>query len=112
MELSGRTAVVTGGARGVGRGIAVALAQRGANVVVGDLVGDAALAGEAEQTRAEVEAAGASAVVVSCDVRDEDQVETLVAAGVEQFGRVDIGCANAGVIRTSTLDDESTDAWG
>lgn len=111
MELGGTTAVVTGAARGIGRGIAVALASRGANVVVADLLGDPAVAGEAERTKAAVEEAGGAALAVACDVRDEEQVEALVAAALERFGRVDVGVANAGVIRPAALSEPSSDAW-
>jgi meso-butanediol dehydrogenase/(S,S)-butanediol dehydrogenase/diacetyl reductase len=111
MELSGKTAIVTGGARGVGRGIAVALARKGANIVVADLLADPGLAAEAELTRAAVEAEGAEALTITCDVRDEEQAEALVASALDRFGRVDVGCANAGVIRASGLAEPSTEAW-
>ena len=111
MELSGTTAVVTGGARGIGRGIAVALAREGANIVIADLLHDVALAKEAETTRAAVEAEGVKALAVACDVRDEEQVERLLQTTLEHFGRVDVGCANAGVIRVAALAEKPTDAW-
>jgi meso-butanediol dehydrogenase / (S,S)-butanediol dehydrogenase / diacetyl reductase len=111
VELSGKAAVVTGAARGIGRGIAVALARSGADVVVADLVGDPGLAAEAEQTKAAVEATGRAAHVVECDVRDRAQVDALVDATVDRFGRVDVGVANAGVVRPAPLTDPSTDAW-
>lgn len=111
MHLAGRVAIVTGGARGIGRGIVLALARRGAHVVVADLLADPAVDDAAEETIARARSEGVDALALPCDVRDPVQVEALVSAVIERFGHVDIGCANAGVIRESSLADGSVGDW-
>src|SRR5215212_12251475 len=89
--LLGQVAVVTGGGSGIGRGIALELARAGADVV---------LAGRREgplrEVAAEVEALGRRALARPADVRDWEQVQRLIAATVEAFGRLDILVNNAG----------------
>jgi NAD(P)-dependent dehydrogenase (short-subunit alcohol dehydrogenase family) len=87
MQLEGKTAIVTGGARGIGRAIAEALSGQGARLVIGDLEG-------AETAAA---ALGREAIGVRCDVAEEAQVEAMVAAALEAFGGVDILVNNAGI---------------
>lgn len=91
-SLAGRTAVITGGARGIGQGIAAVLAGEGARVVVADLDGDAA-----EATAAELRDGGHQAVAVQVDVTERAGVEAMAAAAGEAFGGVEIMCANAGI---------------
>jgi 2-hydroxycyclohexanecarboxyl-CoA dehydrogenase len=86
-----RTALVTGGARGIGRAIALALADDGRDVAVGDL-----LVEEAEATAAAVEDAGARAVALALDVTDTGSVGDAVARVEERLGPVDIAVNNAG----------------
>ena len=93
LGLSGRTAVVTGGGRGIGREIALALAEAGADVALG-----ARTEGEIEAVAAEVEAAGRRALAVPTDVADPAQVERLVAAAISAFGQVDVMVNNAGAV--------------
>jgi NAD(P)-dependent dehydrogenase (short-subunit alcohol dehydrogenase family) len=90
--LDGKSCVITGGGSGVGRAAAVLFAQHGASVVVGD-VRD----GWADDTVALVAKEGGTAIAVHCDVSQEGDVEALVAAGVERFGRLDVMYNNAGV---------------
>ena len=90
--LSGKTAVITGAANGIGRAMAKALADAGANVVVSDV-----LVEDGERTVAEIVAAGGSAVFVAADVADSAQAEHLIAATVERFGGIDILANNAGI---------------
>ena len=86
MLLTGKTAVITGGSRGIGRAIAVALAREGANVAV-IYAGNTAAA---EETVRLIEAAGARAVALQCDVAQEEAVAAMVKAVMEAFGTIDI----------------------
>ena len=101
--LEGKVALVTGGGRGIGRGIALALAQAGARVVVNDL--GATLDGQAsgEHPAAEVvtaiEALGGEAIVDGGSVADWNAAHKMVEAAVERFGRIDIVVNNAGILR-------------
>ena len=101
--LEAKLALVTGGGRGVGRGIALALAQAGAKVVVNDL--GATLDGQAsgEQPAAEVvtaiETLGGEAIVDGGSVADWNAAHKMVEAAVERFGRIDIVVNNAGILR-------------
>jgi NAD(P)-dependent dehydrogenase (short-subunit alcohol dehydrogenase family) len=102
---SGRVAVVTGAASGIGRALAVAFAAAGSAVVVADLDRD-----EAEVVAAAIRSAGGQAEPVRVDVSDAAAVDQLAATTLERFGRVDVLCNNAGVstfnlLRDQTLDD-------
>ncbi len=92
MRLKNRTALITGGARGIGRAIAEHYAREGAWVAVADLDGEAAL----DAARA-IEAAGGTAMGLAMDVTDETAVEQGMAAIVSDWGRLDIALANAGI---------------
>ena len=108
-ELEGRRAVVTGGARGIGRAICLVLAREGAEVVVTDLD----LAG-AEETAARVVAAGWAARAFRVDVSDEAAVERLYAGMAAAFGddgRVDILVNNAGICPTTPVLDIRAAEW-
>ena len=94
--LDGRTAVITGGAQGLGRAVAERFVAEGARVVIGDV--DLAAA---EATAAEL--GEGTAVAVRCDVTDEDQVAALVAAATDAFGSLDVMVNNAGVLRDATM---------
>ncbi|MFJ7068593.1 glucose 1-dehydrogenase [Streptomyces sp. NPDC101115] len=90
--LSGRAAVVTGGDSGIGRAVCLAFAREGADVVLTHLPEEAA---EAEETARLVREAGRTAVVVPCDIRDEQQCTDLVERAVGELGRLDILVNNA-----------------
>jgi NAD(P)-dependent dehydrogenase (short-subunit alcohol dehydrogenase family) len=109
LPLDGRVALVTGAARdrGIGRGIVLALAERGADVAINDVAHD----GEAARRVAEVEALGRRAVFVRADVSQAEENERLVAETVERLGRLDVFCANAGVARWQRLTDVGRDDW-
>jgi NAD(P)-dependent dehydrogenase (short-subunit alcohol dehydrogenase family) len=98
LRLDDRVAVVTGSGRGLGRAYAIALAAAGAAVVVNDL--DAAGARETVET---IEAAGGRAVAEIAAVGESAVADALVARAVEAFGRLDIMCTNAGVLRDRVL---------
>ena len=104
-NLSGRVAIVTGAANGIGAATAVALAAEGARVVVADVVtGDA--------TVAAVRAVGGEAIAVHCDVADPEQVAAMVDTAVQQLGGLDVLVNNAGVGGGSTpLHELDLDDW-
>jgi len=91
-DLTGKKALVTGAAVGIGRGYALALAQAGADVAIIDFNDKAG-----PKTADEIKAGGADSLFVKCDVTKKDQVQAAVARVVEQFGRLDIGVNNAGI---------------
>ena len=104
--MSNRTAIVTGGAQGIGRATALRFAQEGARVVVADLQDDAAKA-----VAAEIEAAGGEALGLSLDVRRQEQVQAVVDTAVGRFGGVDILMNNAGVIKITPFLEIDEAEW-
>lgn len=100
-KLEGKVAIVTGASSGMGRAIAIACAEEGAKVVCSDIRKSAAAHGfEANKnldTDEAIRTAGGEATFVACDVSKVEQVEALVAAAVEEFGRLDIMFNNAGI---------------
>jgi len=107
--LHGKSAVITGGGRGIGRGIVLALAQRGCNVAVNYF----RKRDEAEQTAAAAEALGVKAVVIKANVGKEEEVRDLVDETARQLGSVDIFVGNAasGVIKPITAIDAKAWDW-
>jgi 3-oxoacyl-[acyl-carrier protein] reductase len=104
--LAGRTAVVTGGTRGIGLAIARALAEDGASVVVSGRD-----AGRLESAVKEVETLGASALGVAADQSKREDCDRLVDAAKERFGRVDVLVNNAGITRDQLLVRMKDDDW-
>ncbi|EST15343.1 MULTISPECIES: SDR family NAD(P)-dependent oxidoreductase [Pseudomonas] len=104
--LTGRTALVTGAARGIGHAIAVALGQAGARVGVCDLDTEAA-----EAAAARLREAGIEAVGVGADVADEAQVQAMVGQVEALLGGVDILVNNAGIVSTGPLLEVTTAEW-
>jgi NAD(P)-dependent dehydrogenase (short-subunit alcohol dehydrogenase family) len=108
MELQGASAIVTGGARGIGRGIAYELAKQGARVAIADLP---AVAADREETAAEIGRLGSKAIAIDVDVRDYAQAQAMVQTTIDAFGQVDILVNNAGVIRIGPVAMFSEDDW-
>lgn len=97
MTFEDQVAIVTGGGRGLGRGYAMALAERGARVVIADLGEDA------DTTAGAIRDRGGQAKAFKVDVSDFAQVEAMVAQVLADWGRVDIAIANAGILRDRTF---------
>lgn len=106
-ELEGKSALVTGGARRIGRAIALALARAGADVGITYRKSHE----EALQTAREIEVLGPRALAVACDVRSEDSVQAAIEEVAATFGRLDVLVNNAGVFASSPLDTISLEAW-
>jgi 3-oxoacyl-[acyl-carrier protein] reductase/pteridine reductase len=105
--LSGKSALVTGGARRIGREIVLALARAGADVAITYRASGA----EAVETAREMESLGRRAVAVACDVRSEASVRQAIAATVGQFGRLDVVVNNAAIFASAPLESISLDQW-
>lgn len=107
MELKGKTAIVTGGGRGIGEGIPLALAREGANVVVMDRGVE-----DANRVCANIVASGGKAIPFKADVTKKAEVQATVAAALKEFGTVDILVNNAGIEAPPTLvQDISEESW-
>jgi 3-oxoacyl-[acyl-carrier protein] reductase len=107
IDLSDKVALVTGGARGIGRAIVLRLATQGADVAF-SYRGNAEAAAD---TAAAVEALGRRALVVQADVKDPAAAETLVKATLDAYGKVDILVNNAGITRDDLIMRMSEEAW-
>lgn len=120
-DLAGRTAVVTGAASGIGRGIAVALAEDGADVVVADVDprpadarGTADRGGEdgsPAPTTALADRAGVDATFVEADVTDPDAVGALMETTAERYGGLDVLVNNAGISQDGTIEETTPAEW-
>ena len=111
-DLSGRTAFVTGTTRGIGKAIAIALAEQGCNVVStgktteeDDYGEERDLEGTIERTAREVEQRGAEALPIRLDVRDEENVEAATEEAIDHFGEVNVVINNASAIQLATVED-------
>jgi 3-oxoacyl-[acyl-carrier protein] reductase len=108
MDLSGKVAIVTGSARGIGRAIALKLAGVGADIVLNDI---APAAETLEGVANEVRALDRRVLVATADVSSKDDVNRMVEAAVNTFGRVDILVNNAGVTRDQLLMRMTDEEW-
>jgi 3-oxoacyl-[acyl-carrier protein] reductase len=105
--LAGQVVLVTGASRGIGAAIAKACADAGSDVAVGYLDGKSG----AKATVAEVRDRGRQAVAFPADIRDPDQVEAMVGAVIDRFGRIDGLVNNAGVMPESQVSEMTVDEW-
>ncbi len=106
-ELKGKAVLVTGAARRLGRGIALAMADAGAQVAFTYLSSTT----EADETLAEIKARGAKALAVACDVRQEQSVAAAVSTVLKEFGGLVVLVNNAGAFATSTFQDITLEQW-
>jgi meso-butanediol dehydrogenase/(S,S)-butanediol dehydrogenase/diacetyl reductase len=119
MELRDKIAVVTGGARGIGRGIAMALAREGVHVAVADLhepertTAGYALSTEQEvaKTVGELKALGVRAIGVPVDVANYEQIQAMVQTVTRDLGPIDILCNNAGIVDVALVVDTTEPQW-
>ncbi len=106
-KLQGKTAIVTGAAHGIGRGIAEAFASEGADVALADI----AAPGQAQAVLEAIRHAGRSALYVRTDVAEEQQVRAMVDAVLETFGHIDILVNNAGIFTQGLVEDLPVADW-
>jgi 3-oxoacyl-[acyl-carrier protein] reductase len=107
IDLTGKTALITGGSRGIGRAIAMRFARQGADVAL-TYKGNAAAAVD---TAAEIDAFGRRSAPIQADASDPESAETVVKAVLEVFGKIDILVNNAGVTRDDLIMRMSPEAW-
>lgn len=123
MSLKGKVALITGGSRGIGRGIAMALAEAGANIAIADIeqiadsvqtqYGTAVVGGltAAKNTVADIANFGRRAVALQADVTQKADTLRMIEETVRHLGRLDILVCNAGVVSTSTVEEMDEATW-
>ncbi|MGB7625325.1 MAG: SDR family NAD(P)-dependent oxidoreductase, partial [Candidatus Acidiferrum sp.] len=107
MPLVNRVALITGGSRGIGRGVALRLAQEGARIAISYRSNKTA----AQQTLRQLQSTGADCVAVETDVTEAGRAEQLVEAIADRYGRLDILVNNVGGFRWGTLAESSLEEW-
>jgi NAD(P)-dependent dehydrogenase (short-subunit alcohol dehydrogenase family) len=105
--LKGKTVLVTGAAKRIGRAIALALAERGANLAITYLASQP----EAEDTVRALAAHDVDALAVRCDLRDPESIQQTVASVIDEFGQLDLLVNNAGIFESEALEDISVEQW-
>jgi NAD(P)-dependent dehydrogenase (short-subunit alcohol dehydrogenase family) len=118
-ELEGKAALITGGARGFGRAMALLFAREGADIAVADIAGELgsdridgmATQDDLERTVGEVEALGRPAAGIQADVTKADDCKRMAETAIEALGRIDILCANAGVFSLAPALELTEDEW-
>jgi NAD(P)-dependent dehydrogenase (short-subunit alcohol dehydrogenase family) len=105
--LKGKTVLVTGAAKRIGRAIALVLAEAGANVAITYLASHS----EAEQTVRDLASYDVDALAIRCDLRDPQSIDQTVVSVIEEFGQLDLLVNNAGVFASEALENISVDQW-
>jgi sorbose reductase len=105
-DLSGKKALVTGGASGIGRSAALALARAGADLVIVDLSSNLGT-----KTADSIRQTGRDAIFIKCDVSESSSVQAMMAAVVSRFGRLDIAVNSAGIYRHGSDETQSEEDW-
>jgi len=103
----GKTAIITGGGRGIGRAITLALAERRTNVILSYLT----RRDSCESTATDVRALGCEALVVQADVTQRESVRQLISTATEKFGKIDVLVNNAGILRQKAFNTISDEEW-
>lgn len=106
MELAGKVALVTGGAQGIGKAVALLLGRNGSDIVISDINLE-----KAEETANEVQAIGRKAMAMKVNVADLREVERMVEAIIEKFGKIDILVNNAGIARDKLILRMTEEDW-
>lgn len=107
MLLKDRVAIISGGARGMGRAMAIKFAEEGCNVAVADIAVE-----EAQETINEVKNRGSDGLAISCDVTDINQVKAVVDTVIGKYGKIDIMVNNAGAIAAHIpIEDMTEEEW-
>lgn len=106
MDFNGQVALVTGGARGIGKSIAEGLAKRGVNVVIADIVSE-----QAEETARSLQQPGVRVMAARLDVCDADNVKQVIDSAVKELGRLDILVNNAGITKDGLLMRMKEEDW-
>ncbi len=107
MELQGKTAIITGAGRGIGKTIAMKLSEMGANIVINDIP----ISADADKTAEEINNNGRNAIVIKGDVRNTEDVQEVVKGAMDRFGSVDILVNNAGITRDTLIMKMSEKDW-
>jgi len=106
MNLAGQTALVTGGSKGIGRAICLALAKEKANIIIA-----ARNDSEIKETMDKLKATGSKALAIQADVRNEDDVKNLISRTIDEYGRLDILINNAGVAHKKRLEETTIEEY-
>jgi len=106
LQLTGKVALVTGAAQGIGKAVALLLARNGADIVVSDINLE-----KAEETAKEIQAVGRKAIAIKVDVASLGDVERMVQAVIEHFGHIDILINNAGITRDKLILRMAEEDW-
>ena len=110
MPFTNRTILITGASRGIGKAMAIRLAKEGANIVIAakSVDEDPRLGGTIYSAAAEVEAAGGKALAVQVDIRNEEQIQSMVKQAVEKFGGIDVVINNASAFQLTGTEQTET----
>ena len=103
-KLDGKIAIVTGAARGLGQGMALGLAEAGADIALVDIL-------DMAESKAQIEALGRKCIAITADLSKKESVDTIVNATVEQMGGIDILFNNAGIIRRAPITEFTEKDW-
>lgn len=103
-DLSDRVAIVTGGSRGIGRGIAIALAKAGADIAIADVI-------DANEAVGEIKKLGRKAIAIKTDVSDKKSVDSMVSEVLKKFKKIDILINNAGILRMMPSESMEEKDW-